>query len=306
MIFGKKKNWEDQYDEDYVARAERKDRMRGSTLWIHLVSIGAVGALLVASTGFVGGQDLLEKTLTELASPVGVVWLLLIVLIYFALLFRLGWLACLGIACWSVLTLFGNVAFVNQLTLSLERPHLNTDFSTLEKMDVVFLLGGGTSTSLHGKAQSSASGDRVMTVARLYHAGKVDLIVCTGQQLFRTDENDLHPNEEAAQLLKELQVPENAVAMIKGHNTSQEMELMAQFLEQQDMQDARVGIVSSATHLNRAQRLAATHGVNPILIPSDFRSHHFTTGPDLLIPTAERLEQAAKVIKEHLAGLVGR
>ena len=306
MIFGKKKNWEDQYDEDYVARADRRDRMKGSTMWIHLASLALVGAVLVAASGLVGGQATMEKTMTELATPVGMLWLLLTVLIYFSLLFRHGWFALMGIASWSLLTLFGNPMFVNQLTLSLERPHLETDLSTLEKMDVVFLLGGGTSTSLQGLAQSNSKGDRVMTAARLFHDGKVGLIVCTGQQTFRTDENDLHPNEEAAQLLRALKVPVDAVAMMKGFNTSQEMELAAKFLEQQEMKDAKIGILSSATHLNRAGRLAARNGLNPTLIPSDFRSHHFTSGPNLLIPSAYNLDESAKVIKEYLAGLIGR
>lgn len=306
MIFGKKQNWEDQYDEDYVARSDRRERLQGSTLWIHLAALALGGALLVAVTGFVGGQTMFEKTATELASPVGITWLLLTVMIYFSLLFRNGWFAMLAIAGWLVLTVFGNAIVTNQLTLTLERPHLATDIAALEKMDVVFLLGGGTSTNLQGRAQSGSNGDRVVTAARLYHNGKVDLIVCTGQQTFRTDEADLHPNEEARRLLVDLQVPENSVVKMKGHNTSQEMELAAKFLEQQGMINAKVGVVTSATHLNRASRLAADYGFQPTLIPSDFRSHHFTTGPNLLIPSAEGLSQSAKVVKELLAGLIGR
>ena len=306
MIFGKKKNWEDEYDEDYVARADRRERMKGSTFWIHFAAIALIIGLMIGATGLVGGQALFEKTLTELAAPVGVVWLLLMLLIYFTLLFRHGWLALIGIVCWAVLTLFGNSVFVNQLTLGLERPHLDTDITTLERMDIIFLLGGGTSTSLQGRAQSGANGDRVVTAARLYHAGKVGMIVCTGEQTFRTSDEDMHPNEEAARLLRELQVPSDSVVKMKGHNTSQEMELAAQFLIQQDMQDARFGVVTSATHLNRAARLAARHGLEPVLIPADFRSHYFTTGPNLMIPSAENLNQSAKVIKEYLAGLVGR
>ena len=95
-----------------------------------------------------------------LASPVGVVWLLLFFASYFCLLYRQVWPAASTIICWLILTVFGNSFVANQLVYQLEQPHLDFSQDNLEKLDVVFLLGGGTSTNLNGKEQVDFSGDR--------------------------------------------------------------------------------------------------------------------------------------------------
>lgn len=305
MLFGKK-NWEDQYDEDYAARADRRDRIKGSTLWIHLIGFGLIVGLLIGLAGLICGQYVLEKTLASLASPVGFVWLILIFLAYFSLYFRQGWSAIITIICWSLLSLFGNGYIANQMMYQIEKPYIGQTINELETMDVLFLLGGGTTTNLTGAAQAGTRGDRVLKAARVYHAGKAKLIVCTGMQLFKTDDADLHPHQEAAKILSDLQVPEQAIAMIRGYNTSEEMQLAAEFLKQQSMQNAKIGVLTSAWHLNRAGRLAKSNGLDPVLIPSDFRSRHFSSGPNLLIPTADSLSDTTSCIKEFLAYLVGR
>ena len=94
--------------------------------------------------------------------------------------------------------------------------------------------------------------------------------------------------------------------MIRGKNTFEEMQNAKLFLEQQKLSDGKIGIVSSAWHLNRAGRLAQSNGLDPVLIPADFRSTFFTNGPNLVIPAAHHLGTSARCIKEHLATLVGR
>lgn len=305
MLFGKK-NWEDQYEEDYAAKADRRERIKGSTLWIHLIGFGIVVGLLVGLSGLVCGQYVLEKTLASLASPVGLVWLMLIFLAYFSLYFQQGWSAIVAIVCWLLLSIFGNGMVANQMMYRMEQPHMGKPIDELETLDVVFLLGGGTTTNLNGAAQAGFRGDRVLTAARVFHAGKAKLIVCTGMQLFKTDEADLHPHQEAAKILSDLDVPEDSIAMIRGYNTYEELQLAAKFLQQQNMLDAKIGVVTSAWHLNRAGRLAQSNNLDPVLIPADFRSGHFSTGPELLIPTAESLSNTTSCIKELLAYLVGR
>lgn len=306
MIFGKKKDWDDQYDDRYVARSDREVRTGRSTVWIHVVSLGVTAGLLLAATGLISGQTMFEKSLIALASPVGMVWLLLMVLIYFGFLFRQPFFALLALLCWMLLTVFGNSFVANQLIYWLEKPYLETSVATLEKLDVVFVLGGGTTSNLQGQAQAGCSGDRIVTAAKLFHDDQVALIVCTGQQWNRVSELDLHPHEEAARLLAGLDIPESAIAMIAGSNTAEEMQLAATFIEQQQLSNRRIGIITSAFHLNRAERLARKQGLNPIMIPSDFRSGFFTTGPNLLIPSAASLDQSGLCLKEYLARWLGR
>jgi uncharacterized SAM-binding protein YcdF (DUF218 family) len=305
-MFGRKRNWDDQYDRNYMDRSERPPRRPGSRCWIHVLAIVLTAILLLGTVGAVGGQAMFEKTITALVSPVGLIWLSLFFLTYVALVWRQTATALIAVACWLMLTLFGNSMLANRLMYSLEKPHLAFDYQAMEKLDVVFLLGGGSDTDAAGHPRAAASGDRIVTAAKLYHAGKVAQIVCTGIQLFRSDPRDQHPCEEAAQLLIELGVPESAISMIKGTNTSEEMKLAAQFLQQQGHTDAAIGIVTSAYHLNRASRLAQSNGLNPVLIPANVRSTFFAPAPENVIPTATALDNSAKSIREFLARLVNR
>ena len=307
MIFGRRKRWEDEYDEDYARRADRADqRARRSSSWKHFVGLLAISAIFLGAIWLIAGQIMLEKTLTLLASPVGMAWLGLLLIIYFGFLFRQSASAWIALLIWIVVTVFGNGFVTNQLSYGLEKEYLSFDFETMEKLDVLFVLGGGTSTNLVPMVELNAAGDRVVTAARLYHGDKVDMIVCTGTQWKRTDVNDLDPNEEAANLLDELGVPAEKIARVGGRNTSEEMETIAKFIEQQNLVGKKFGIITSAWHLNRAQRLAKKSGIAAALVPCDFRSRHFSVGPDIFVPTAHNLDITASCIKEHLAGLIGR
>ena len=306
MIFGKKKHWDEYYDEGYAAKTERLRKLSAAAVWLRLAGFFVIVGLALGAVGIFFGKTMVEKLLTAMVAPLGLVWMLLLFHTYTALLFRQGWFALLSLASWLVITVFGNNYVANQLAYSLEAPHIKTTLVDLPKMDTVFLLGGGTSTTLLGSALGNQSGDRVLTAARLYHLGKVNMIVCTGEQSFRTVPEDLDPREEAYRLLLALDVPAENVAMIRGKNTTEEMQNALAFLEQQEMTDAKIGLVTSAWHLSRAGRLAQKNGLDPVLVPADFSSHHFTSGPDLFLPEAIHLGTSACCVKEYLAGLIGR
>jgi uncharacterized SAM-binding protein YcdF (DUF218 family) len=306
MIFGKKKNWDEQYDEDYATREDRQERLRNKVIWFQMAGFFAFIAVLMTIAGLAFGMTMFEKLLTSLASPVGLVWLLLLFQAYVALLFRQAMLAAFSITGWLILTIFGNSFVANQLSISSESTFLETRFEDLPEMDVVFLLGGGTSTNRQGRAQISTSGDRVLTALRLFKEKKVKLIVCTGEKAFRTNPKDLHPHEEATQILTSLGVPNENLAMLRGINTSQEIENAVIFLQQQKMTDAKIGILTSAWHLDRAARIAGDCGLDPILIPCDFQSRYFANGPGLFIPSSTNLTISSAWLKERLAELVGR
>ena len=68
----------------------------------------------------------------------------------------------------------------------------------------------------------------------------------------------------------------------------------------------RIGLVSSAWHPPRAQRLLGDVGETVVPIPSDFRSGFWIPSPDMLVPQAGHLETTQLIVKEILAGWVGR
>ena len=125
MAFWKrKKNWEVQYDEYYAqdrraVPAKKPGRFRFIP---HLFLLAFLGALFIGGAGLVSGPTMVEKLLTALATPDGLVWLGLIVLVYFCILNRQSWPALTGFVCWLILTVGGNQLVANWIANSLEAP----------------------------------------------------------------------------------------------------------------------------------------------------------------------------------------
>ena len=71
------------------------------------------------------------------------------------------------------------------------------------------------------------------TAARMFHAKKTQRIICTGTQHWRAAENDLHFREEATQILVGLGIPTDRIEQLEGKNTSQEMQNLQLWIQQQ-------------------------------------------------------------------------
>ena len=92
---------------------------------------------------------------------------------------------------------------------------------------------------------------------------------------------------------------------IKGDNTTQEMANLKKWIAENGP-GIRVGILTSAWHLQRAMRLAQSQGLDVQPIPSDFVSGPFAPSPYLIVPSGANLMVTGKMVKEYLAGLVSR
>jgi len=64
MVFGKRKDWQEEYDEDYVGRADRREKIGRMRHWLHLLVLSLVGLLFLGGVAMVGGKTMIEKTLT--------------------------------------------------------------------------------------------------------------------------------------------------------------------------------------------------------------------------------------------------
>ena len=304
MFWRRKTDWENEYDEYYTRDVERGGGKVRFRYVPHLLLMGFVGAVFCAIVGAVAGMTMLEKLLTGLVMPVGILWLLLLVTIYFCLINRSSWPAFMCFLCWLFLTVAGNSFFVSWYAATIEREYLQQDLSVVEPYDVVVVLGGGTSTRLSGKAQVSQSGDRIVQAARLWHAGQAKQIMCTGRQAFGLTGDDMHPYEEATILLEELGVDPQVLLKLNGLNTSEEMQNLKKWSDLNA--GKRIGLLTSAWHLRRAVRLATTQGVDVEPIAAGFFSQPFSPSPGIVVPSECNLLITAAVTKEYLARLVGR
>lgn len=261
--------------------------------------------LLLGSVTLIHGYTMLEKTLTELVSPLGLAWMLLFLLIFLCYLRRQRSLAFLALVCWLLLTLGGNSFFANWMLSKLEAPYSPIDPFESGHFDLVVVLGGGTSYHA-GHSQFSTGGDRVGLAARLYHAGQCDRIICTGSSTYRATEKEPHAREQSAELLKGLLVPADRIILIAGDNTSQEMQSLALYLQDKGLTSGRYGLITSAAHLPRAMRLANKNGLTLIALPADVRGRSYRPNPNEIVPGAESLATTKMVIKEYLGNLLGR
>lgn len=310
MVFWSKRSPHEDYDEGYARRPVRH-RREEPLVWVHLGYLLVIGMVALGSVWGTCGLPILEDVLKSLATPVGLVWLLLLIGIWFSCIFRNGRTAFLLFLVWGILTVGGN-DFVSQfLARSLEREWLLTQGEAVSKpivFDLVVVLGGGTTADPNCEPQLGSSGDRVMSAAQLFHLGRAKKICVTGEQEFRTDANDPEPAEEARDLLIEIGVPAESIVALRGTNTSHELFLLKSWLDQQpESGEWKIGLVTSAWHMTRAMGLARKNGIQNIeALPADWRSAPFAPSPGIVIPSASNLDNTAKMLHEHLGRLIGR
>lgn len=282
------------------------DRSGPRRPWKRLIVLLVVALLLTTAIGLTAGKSVLEKLLTDLAMPMGLLWLLL------------GWV-CLQLAmrreaafkwaalAWLLCTLAGNGLVADWMLASLEHRYTEVDPLSVQSLDQVVLLGGATSEAPNGQVQINQNGDRVVLAARMYHLGLAGRILCTGARIKGLSDQGTDEGQAARRILIELGVPSDAIEVIGGRNTAEEMRSIKQRVGTQP-----VGIITSAWHLDRAMRLAQQQGLQAVPLPSNFNSGSDQTPRPWAsvlrdcIPNAAALASNSRVVKEHLARLVGR
>ena len=286
--------------------SERPNRSVLKDLFILAGLLLAVCAVLWAFSG----RMPVEKLLTRLTSPVGVIWLGLISICVIAFRRRQKGIAMAVLVIWVWLTIAGNDTVSNWLLSNLEADYVSTIPTQMDPFDTIIILGGGCRVGPNGEPETNSSGGRVVTAAQMYHAGLVKQFICGGGRISTMTRVRLNESQKAASVLISLGVPQDIVQLGSGENTSREIQDIVQRMESTSN---RVGLITSAWHLPRAMRLAKKYGLDVIPIPADFRSPVVHDEPPLFaericgfIPKAEGLESATVAVKEYLARLVGR
>ena len=264
----------------------------------------AIVAAMFATAGVSG----IEKGLTRFIQPDALLWSLLtgIVVVVWRRRDRVMMAATIG--CWLFYTLVGSGWFVGMVYRSLEGPYLaHRPLEIEQPLPRVVVLGGGTNTGANGAAQLSSLGDRVMLAARMLETGKAESIVCTGSLIEgMATEGQLTPADATVAILHDLGISDERIERIDGRTTSEEMRSLAELLEKEEASDKRVGVITSAWHMNRALRLAHAAGLDPVPLPADFITEIEPTTPLDFVPDGEETWRLGCAVKELVAGWVGR
>lgn len=182
-----------------------------------------------------------------------------------------------------------------------------------EKLDILVTLGGSASWVVEEFPEINADGERLLSAAQVYHAGMTRTIITTGT----STDGIAHPSEIGRELLISLGVPAERIFSIPGVNTKAEMKSLAEFLksppaawrDQVDTPSAPVvGLVTSAFHMPRALRLAATQGLDVVAIPCAYRVDYADRPwkASDWIPTSENQSTIGLALKETIAWILGR
>lgn len=250
--------------------------------------------------GIVEGRATTEKIITSWFMPLGMVWLLLLLLVLFLWNQRFFWSSCLASICFLALTISSSGFVSGWLMSSLEGAQMPWRIDRDEPLDAVVVLGGGTKTSpAFGRVEGN---DRVLYGAEIYLQKKARVLITTGKSLI-PGKND--PSTDTKALWMRLGIPESDIQTIGGPNTAAEMQELKQLLG--DKTTGRIGILTSAFHLPRAVRLAKSSGLDLIPIAAD---HHYDPESDVrfqsFLPNVDALCDTHIALKEHLAAWVGR
>lgn len=243
----------------------------------------------------------IEKTLTGLAMPCGLIWLGLIVLTFLAWRRkqRAIWISLAVLL--AFYTLAGNSELSKVLVARLEQSYVEIDPFEQGPYDAVFVLGGGISVAVNDVSQLDIAGDRVGLAARLYHTGRAERLVTLGSI---TETGDLA--EDTSQIWREWAVPEDVIYQAHGRNTREEMAAIRQMVNEHP-EWKRLGLITSAWHMRRAMRLAKKNDLTLEPLPANFRGTPIDWTPwTLIIPCGGGFQNGQLACKEFLAGLVGK
>ncbi|MDA1180489.1 MAG: YdcF family protein [Planctomycetota bacterium] len=282
------------------AELARSRAVKKSIVFVVIVSVLTMS--VVSSTS---NRMLWEKLLTQAVMPCSIVFAALLIASAFIRINRFAGWTMVAVCC--TYNLFGNVWIGSWLLSTLEAPYKNLRPLDGPRYDVLVVLGGGTNTGAHGVAQlGTSSGDRVMLAARLYHRGLAGKIVCTGTLLSGPSAlRNVSPGEEARSILMDVSIPTSALQSGEGRNTFEEIQYLKQELPKFG-ENPRIGLLTSAWHLDRAMRLALDADLHVEPVPSDFGSVRYPYHLIYGLPNPDGFRMVQCALKEYLAKIVGR
>ncbi|GAA4408820.1 YdcF family protein [Nibrella viscosa] len=249
----------------------------------------------------------LSKTISYLLTPAGWLFCTLLLAVATRNQTRRRW--AVGVAL-VLFWMLGNGCLTNELVIWWEPAPaaLPTDTIAHNRVAVV-LTGGMVNVSKRIIPQHpllAGEADRMGQALYLYKTGIVRKILISGGSgnLFVVPVSVVQEGQAAAEFLRLAGVRSQDILWEpKSRNTYENALYSAKILREQ-LQTDRCILVTSASHMRRAEACFQKQGIRVVPYPGAFRGHARTWSPaSWLLPTEEALQDAHSIIRE-IAGLI--
>jgi len=216
----------------------------------------------------------LVKIMSSLASPLGIIWLLLGIWVANSLRkkqLRCDWMPALA---WLLLTLLTCTPLASWLLSSLENQTPKVAWQDIPQADALICLGGGAEPSLAEPLgfHLKTGADRLGVAVSLVAAGKAPLLILGGGAFKRQGKQMAEADALADSLKQRLHLPAEVLSLGGCSNTHDEALKVAVVMKQRGL--GRLLLVTSAYHMPRSVDVFAKCGVTVVPVPCNYLSSY--------------------------------
>lgn len=287
----------------YFGGASLRSRWRDLSGWTRATAVVGLCGLAIAGASTLPPGIGLGKVLGTLVMPLGLIWLFLFVATLH-LARRRRWRAfAASAAAYVGLTLAGSPVLGGEWIARLEDPYWDSPFEQ-GRFDLVIVLGGATRSAPWPGYHLNHAGDRVFLAYRMYQRGLVDHLGSAGVPLYGMGTGHA-PSRATEALWLELGIPAASILRLDaGRNTAEEAAAWARVVRERGFR--RVGLVTSAWHMRRAEARFLDAGLAVVPLAADFRGIRGWAGFHGLIPSQLGARLVGLAAWEQLGAWLGR
>lgn len=196
--------------------------------------------------------------------------------------------------------------FANWLQWTLEREFRDLPVELVQSADAIVVLGGAfTHRVSRSYPDLSGSADRYWHGARLFHAGRAEVVILSGGRMPWRGPGPTEA-ESGAKFLRALGVPDEAMRLDKQALTTRDNAVnVAKMLDEMGIDHFL--LVTSATHMRRSTGAFRVLGLRPLPVATDFQaSRHRKIRPSDFLPGSQALAGSTRAAHEYVGMVVYR
>lgn len=172
----------------------------------------------------------------------------------------------------------------NGLCYFLEKEYLRITTNKPDKLDVVVVLGGGVTENKYLKETipSHETASRLLYAVQIFRTYGTDYLVCSGKGKGRLTEAEVMGNNA-----KRLGIPVEKIKLdLKSKNTKEHAEELNKMVNNKNL---RIGLVTSAYHMQRSEREFRKYFRNVVTLPSNYLYASSPLSIYTFIPTSSNI-----------------